>query len=280
MKELKGSKVNLGITVHNKGPESSRDLMVGCAQAAERHGLDDLWIQDHIAIPPDDAEGSGGRYLDPMTTLAYLAACTKEIGLGTGVLNLPYRAPLPTAKAMATVQELSGGRLRLGIGVGWMDAEFRALGISRADRGRLTNEGLAFIHRCFEGDEVEANGQPFLFLPRPERPPIYIGGGAPHALERTVAYGDGWLPMASDPEKLREPIERLGEMAAKAGKPMPEVKVMTALPLSEAQRAVDRASAMLEVGVSSLVHGARYSELSEFDDLAARAAECKRALVS
>jgi probable F420-dependent oxidoreductase len=271
-------KVKLGITVNNKGPESSRDLMVDCARAAERHGLDDLWIQDHIAIPPDDAEGSGGRYLDPMTTLAYLAACTEKIGLGTGVLNLPYRAPLPTAKALATVQELSGGRLRLGIGVGWMDAEFRALGIARSDRGRLTNEGLAFIRRCFDSNEVEANGQSFLFLPRPECPPIYIGGGAPHALERTVAYGDGWLPMAGDPEKLRVPILRLGEMAAKAGQSMPEVKVMTALPLSEPQEAVDRASAMLAVGVTSFVQGARYAELSEFEDLAARAAECKKAL--
>lgn len=270
--------MNLGITVNSMGPGSNRDLMVGCAQAAERNGLDDLWVQDHIAIPPDDAEGSGGRYLDPMTTLAYLAACTKEIGLGTGVLNLPYRAPLPTAKAMATVQELSGGRLRMGVGVGWMDAEFRALGISRADRGRLTNEGLAFIHRCFEADEVEANGQPFLFLPRPERPSIYIGGAGLHALERTVAYGEGWLPMGGDPGKLREPIQRLGEMAATAGRAKPEVKVMTALPLSTPQEAVDRASAMLEVGVTSIIHGARYAELSEFEDLAARAAECKSAL--
>jgi len=270
--------MKLGITVHNKGPESSRALMVRCAQTAERNGLDDLWIEDHVAIPPDDAEGSGGRYLDPMTTLAYLAACTQEIGLGTGVLNIPYRAPLPTAKAIATVQELSGGRLSVGVGVGWMAAEFKALGISRSDRGRLTNEGLAFIRRCFAADEVESNGQPFLFLPRPACPPIYIGGGAPHALERTVAYGDGWLPMAGNPQKLREPIQQLGEMAAKAGKPTPEVKVMTALPLSDPQKALDMASAMLEVGVTSLVHGARYREFSEFEEQAERASACRGAL--
>jgi hypothetical protein len=84
--------------------------------------------------------------------------------------------------------------------------------------------------------------------------------------------------MAGDPEKLRVPILQLGELAAKAGQTMPEVKVMTALPLSEPQKAVDRASEMLAVGVTSFVHGARYSELSEFEDLAARAAACKKAL--
>ncbi len=270
--------MQLGITVSNKGPESSRDLMARCAQAAERAGLDDLWIQDHIAIPPDDAEGSGGRYLDPLTTLAYLAACTESIGLGTGVLNIPYRAPLPTAKAIATVQELSQGRLRLGVGVGWMGAEFRALGVARAKRGRLTNEGLAFIRRCFEEDEVESNGQSFLFLPRPECPPIYIGGGIPYALERTVEYGDGWMPMARDPEKLREPILQLNELAAKAGKATPEVKVMTGLPLSEPEKAVELANAMREVGVTSLVHGARYREFDEFEKIVAGAANCRAAL--
>ncbi len=110
--------MELGVAVRSMGPQSSRDMLVGCVQAAERAGLADIWIQDHLAIPPDDAEGSGGRYLDPLTTLAYLAASTERIGLGTGVLNIPYRPALPTAKALATVQELSGGRLRFGGGGG------------------------------------------------------------------------------------------------------------------------------------------------------------------
>lgn len=270
--------MELGIGVRTMGPQSSRELLVACVQAAELAGLADVWVQDHLAIPPDDAEGSGGRYLDPLTTLAYLAAVTERIGLGTGVLNIPYRAPLPTAKALATIQELSQGRLRLGIGVGWMDAEFRALGVARSRRGRLTDEGLAFIHRCFAADEVESNGQKFLFLPRPERPPIFIGGGAPHALERTVAYGDGWLPMGGDPEKLRDPIKQLNDLAAKADKPVPQVKLMTALALHEPARALEQVFALREVGVTSLIHGLRYSELSEFEDTAARLAECGAAL--
>lgn len=265
--------MELGVGVRTMGPQSSRELLVGCVQAAERAGLADVWVQDHLAIPPDDAEGSGGRYLDPLTTLAYLAACTSRIGLGTGVLNIPYRAPLPTAKALATIQELSEGRLKLGVGVGWMDAEFRALGIPRSRRGQLTDEGLAFIHRCFAADEVEANGQPFLFLPRPERPPIYIGGAAPHALERTVAYGDGWLPMGGDPEKLRDPIKQLNELAAKADKPTPKVKLMTALPLHEPERAIQMAGELSEVGVTSLIQGLRYNKLSEFEETTTRLAE-------
>ena len=266
--------MEVGISVRTMGPQSGRELLVGCVRAAEKVGLADIWVQDHLAIPPDDAEGSGGRYLDPLATLAYLAACTERIGLGTGVLNIPYRAPLPTAKVLATIQELSLGRLRLGVGVGWMEAEFRALGVERKRRGRLTDEGLAFIHRCFAGDEVEANGQKFLFLPRPERPPIFIGGGAPHALERTVAFGDGWLPMGGDPEKLRDPIKQLNELAAKADQAVPQVKLMTALALHEPARAVEQVCALREVGVTSLIHGLRYAELSEFEDVAGRLAEC------
>jgi probable F420-dependent oxidoreductase len=270
--------MKLGISVRTMGPQSGRALLVACVQAAEHAGLADVWVQDHLAIPPDDAEGSGGRYLDPLTTLAYLGGCTSRIGLGTGVLNIPYRAPLPTAKALATIQELSNGRLQLGVGVGWMDAEFRALGVPRSRRGQLTDEGLAFIRDCFAADEVEANGQPFLFLPRPERPPIFIGGGAPHALERTVAFGDGWLPMGGNPKKLRDPIEQLHELATRAGKPNPEVKLMTALSLNEPERAIEQACELAEVGVTSLIHGLRYTELSEFEDAAAQLAACGSAL--
>ena len=266
--------MNFGITLRNCGPESTAELMIACARTAEREGIESLWLADHIAIPPDDAEGSGGRYLDPLTTLAFLAAATTRIRLGTGVLNLPYRAPLPTAKAIATVQELSGGRLELGVGVGWMQAEFRALGVPRSRRGELTDEALRFIRSCFAADEVEAHGQPFLFLPRPICPPILIGGAAPHALERAVTFGDGWLPMAGDPERLEEPIQRLQELAATANRPSLEVKVMTALPIGEAGRMIDWVHRMSEVGVTSLIHGARYTSAAEFEEVAGCVASC------
>lgn len=261
--------MQLGIALRSMGPEANAALLSECVRAAERAGLADVWIQDHIAIPPDDAEGSGGRYLDPLTTLAFLAARTESIGLGLGVLNLPYRPPLPTAKALATVQELSNGRVRLGVGVGWMEAEFRALGVPRARRGRTTDETLAFIRECFAHDVVEAHGQRFLFRPRPARPEIWIGGGAPQALERTVAFGDGWLPMGGDPEKLRAPIARLHELAEEAGRPAPQVKLMTSLPLDEPARAADRLDALRAVGVTSLVHASRYTSAAGFEEHAA-----------
>ena len=107
-------------------------------------GFESVWIVDHIAIPPDAAEGSGGRYLDVLATLAWLAGITKRVKLGSGVLVLPYRAALPTAKQIATVQELSGNRLIMGMGIGWMDSEFKALGLNRHNRGRVSDETLAF----------------------------------------------------------------------------------------------------------------------------------------
>src|SRR5262245_21132389 len=176
--------MKLGLYLRNMGPQSSTATVVECARAAEAAGIDDLWVADHIAIPPDDAEGSGGRYLDPLATLAFLAGATARIGLGTAVLVLPYRPPLATAKWIATIQELSGGRLLLGVGAGWMAAEFRAVGVDPRRRGALMDETLAFLQRCFAADEAESNGQPFLFLPRPARPPIFVGGAPPHALRR------------------------------------------------------------------------------------------------
>ncbi|MDD9963161.1 MAG: LLM class flavin-dependent oxidoreductase, partial [Gammaproteobacteria bacterium] len=181
--------IRLGIQIRTQGPQSDAAIMVACAEAAERAGLDDIVVVDHIAIPPDDIEGSGGRYLDPLGALLFLAAKTSHIGLGTGVLVLPYRPILPTAKVVATLQELSGCRLRLGVGVGWMPAEFNALGVPRNQRGRLFNEGLEFLNRAFASDRITENGQDFMFLPRPMRPPLLIGGTPPYAFNRAVAHG-------------------------------------------------------------------------------------------
>ncbi|HXJ36043.1 MAG TPA: TIGR03619 family F420-dependent LLM class oxidoreductase [Candidatus Eisenbacteria bacterium] len=262
--------MKLGLYLRNMGPQSTRETILACARAAEAAGIDDLWVADHIAIPPDEAEGSGGRYLDPLATLAFLAAATTRIGLGTGVLVLPYRPPLATAKWVASIQELSGGRLRLGVGAGWMEAEFRAVGVARKERGRVTDATLAFLRRCFDADEVESNGQRFLFLPRPPRPPIFVGGAPPHAFRRAVELGDGWMPNGgSDPVALRPAIEQLHELAAKSGRPRPEVVMVTTLPLGEPARAADVVHELADIGVTRVVHGLRYPDAAAF----ARAAE-------
>jgi len=254
----------LGLYLRNMGPQSTRDTLLASAQAADTAGIDDLWVADHIAIPPDDAEGSGGRYLDPLATLAFLAAATTRISLGTGVLVLPYRPPLATAKWIATIQELSGGRLLLGVGAGWMQAEFRAVGVDLRRRGAVTDETLAFLRRCFAGDVVEANGQPFLFLPRPARPPIFVGGASPHALRRAVEYGDGWMPVGADPDTLQAGVTALRAAAAAAGKPTPEVVAVSRLPLNDRAQTRDALQRCAALGATRVVHGGRYADAAEF----------------
>ncbi|MGI9331600.1 MAG: TIGR03619 family F420-dependent LLM class oxidoreductase [Gammaproteobacteria bacterium] len=271
--------MKLGLYLRNMGPQSTRATLLECALHAESAGIDDLWVADHIAIPPDDAAGSGGRYLDPIATLAFLAGATSTIHLGTGVLVLPYRPPLATAKWIATVQELSGGRLMFGVGAGWMKEEFRAVGVDRSRRGSLTDETLEFVHRCFADDEVESNGQRLLFLPRPARPPIIVGGRAPYALDRAVRYGDGWMPMRSKPAELRPRIEQLRTAMEAAGKPPPEVVLLTSLHLDDPPRALAQLQEMSDVGVTRVVHAWRYADAAEFACAADRLChELKRAL--
>ena len=271
-----------GVTLRNMGPQSMPETIARCAALAEDADLDSLWITDHIAIPPDDAEGSGGRYLDPLITLAWIAASTKRIKLGTGVLILPYRSALPTAKQVATLQELAGERLLLGVGIGWMDAEFRALGLDRHARGQTSDDVLEFLNRCFaenaaeDGDQkdvVEANGQPFLFKPKPAKPPIYVGGRAPHALKRAVRYGDGWLPMGLSPERLAADIETYQELTEAAGKPPGLVTIMRGLPLDDVMQSRDLLAQYAEVGVERFVCGIPYATTDEFS---ARIAQLNR----
>jgi probable F420-dependent oxidoreductase len=257
--------MRVGIVLRNMGSASTRDIILECARAADAEpAIADLWVADHIAIPPDDAEGSGGRYVDPLATLAFIAGATTRIGLGTGVLVLPYRPPLPTAKWVAAIHELSGGRLRFGIGAGWMEPEFRALGVPFRARGRLTDELLDFLDRCFGGDVVEANGQPFLFKPRPSRPPLYVGGSPPHAFRRVLAHGAAWMPMGGEPERLREPIARLRALASERGVAPPEVATMTHLRLDDRAAARAQLAAWASVGITHVVHGARYDDAARF----------------
>ena len=252
--------MQIGISLRNMGDQSTRATMTTCARAAEAAGLESLWVVDHIAIPPDDAEGSGGRYLDPLACLAWLGGITERIRLGVGVLILPYRPALPTAKQIATAQELSGERLLLGVGIGWMDPEFRALGVERHARGRLADATLAFIRDCFEHDEVAANGQPFLFRPRPACPPIYVGGSPPHALKRAARYGDGWLPMGMTPEKLPAARAEYAEHCAAVGREVGEVVVMGGLPLGDTGAAAASLVAFRDAGASRFVLGGRYAD--------------------
>ena len=256
------------------GPQSSPEIIKEIIQYADAAGIESAWIVDHIAIPPDDSEGSSGRYLDPLATLAWMAAKTKEIKIGTSVLVLPYRPKLPTAKSLATIQELSAGRLLLGVGIGWMRPEFKALGVPISSRARVSDETLEFFGDCFNNDIVTANGQEFLFKPRPARPPIYIGGAAPHAIERTLKYGDGWLPMGSL-EKLEPEIAAFRSRAADEGHPG---EVVTFATLDESGEGANRkiVEAHKRAGITRMIVGKSYQAADEWlptIDLIARLAE-------
>ena len=256
--------MRLGVTLRNMGEQSSPQMLRACAGLAEEAGLESVWVVDHIAIPPDDAEGSGGRYVDPLVTLAWLAGATTRIRLGVGVLILPYRSALPVVKQIASLQELSGERLILGVGVGWMAAEFQALGLDRARRGRATDAALDLLNRCFRADEVVENGQRFLFKPRPAKPPVLVGGGPPHALRRAARYGDGWLPMALRPDKLAKHLATYRRFCAEAGREAGPATVMGSLPLHDRAAAAELLQAYQEAGAERFVHGGRYGDAAEF----------------
>jgi probable F420-dependent oxidoreductase len=255
--------MKIGINIRVMGPQSSRNTITSILKQAESAGVESAWIVDHIAIPPDEAEGSGGRYLDPLTSLAWMAGQTQSIMIGTSVLILPYRPKLPTAKAIATIQELSGERLLLGVGIGWMDPEFRALGVDRHQRGQLSDEALAFFPECFDNDIVTANDQSFLFKPRPVRPPIYIGGSAPHAIDRALKYGDGWLPMGRL-DKIAPQIRQYRERSeASQGKPG-EVVTFATLPEGDVDRARETISHYEAAGVTRIIIGRTYESAEDW----------------
>jgi probable F420-dependent oxidoreductase len=254
--------MKVGVGLRNLGPAATVENILTWAGTIDAvPAISDLWVTDHIAIPPDEAEGSEGHYLDPLALLAFLAGVTSRVGLGTSVLVLPYRPMLPTAKWIATIQELSRGRVRLGVGAGWMEAEFRSLGVARARRGRLMDDTLGFLDRCFAApnDVVDAHGQRFFFRPRPPRPPIFIGGAPPHAFRRAVAHDAGWMPVGLAPEMLHPLAEMLNEQASAAGLGRREIATMTSLPLSEPSRTKDLLAAYATAGATRVIHSERYA---------------------
>ncbi len=253
--------IPVGLTLRNMGTQSTPALLRHGTLTAEQAGYHSVWITDHIAIPPDDAEGSGGRYLDPLATLSWLGGQTSKILLGTGVLVLPYRPKVPLAKWIATVQELTGERLILGAGIGWMRAEFNAVGVPLADRVKVSEEILAFLNQCFSQEVVTANGQDFLFKPRPKKPPIFIGGAAPHAIDRAVKFGAGWIPMTTDPDKLEPAIKSFREKARRAGTNAP-VYAFGKLGSDRAE-VQDRLAALEQIGVDVAITGVKYDTADE-----------------
>ena len=220
-------------------------------------GISTVWVNDLLSTPAAKgwSAADGGRFMDPLITLSFLAGRTNQINLGTGILIVPCRPAVQQYKEIATLQELSGGRFRFGVGVGWNENEFQALGIPYTERGKRTNETLALMTEAFASDEITVNGAILPALPRPPRPPFYIGGMTDVALRRVIEFGDGWLASELMPDQIAKPMARLSELAEEVGKPTPITIVMKTLPLDDVNEAIEMAQAYAEAGCDEISHG-------------------------
>ena len=214
--------MRLGVNVPNFGPGTDPDLLRRWALTVEGLGFDLLMVSDHVAVTPDVAEQYPAPFYEPFTTLAWLAGLTRRIRLGTTVLILPYRHPLLTARMAANLNDLSGDRLVLGVGVGWARQEFDALGVPFRDRGRLTDLHLLAIRAAW-ADGEDYRGGPI---------PIWIGGNSDAALRRAVRFGDAWHPLRFIPAWLTEALDRLKAIAAELQRPQPALMPRVALQLT------------------------------------------------
>jgi probable F420-dependent oxidoreductase len=216
----------LGLFSMTSGPCTYPDGAARVARAAEAAGFDSLWGGEHVVLPdprvPPSPLDPADRITDPVVTLAFLAAHTRRIRLGTGIIILPQRNPLVLAKQLATLDVLSSGRLIFGVGVGYLEPEFRALGIPFASRGAVTDDYLAAMRaiwserrpayrgRFVSFDSVQAHPQPV----QQPGPPLVIGGHTAAAFRRAVEQGHGWYGFALDEDGARRCLDGLREAAA------------------------------------------------------------------
>jgi probable F420-dependent oxidoreductase len=199
--------MRVGIHLPHIGRKAGPEAIRRAAVQAEELGFADAWSSEHIIIPKGAPYPPSALFYDPVLTLTWAAAFTKRIGLGTSVLVLPMRHPLPLAKELATLQNLSEGRLILGAGVGWLEAEFTALGVPFRERGRRMDEGIEMMRAVWSEDPISfparhipAVIEDMRMLPQPVKPiPIWIGGSSEAALNRALRL-DGWHGSRLSPE--------------------------------------------------------------------------------
>jgi probable F420-dependent oxidoreductase len=194
--------MRFGLSLPHFRQVASPALIRRVAQRAEHLGYDGIWVSDHIVIPDSALDRFGGMFYEPLTVLAFAAACTSTVRLGTTVLILPYRNPVVTAKMLATLDVLSGGRVTAGMAVGWTEDEFKALGVPFRERGALSDEYIAAFKALWTQDQPAFHGryvrfEHIAFEPKPvQQPhiPIWIGGNSKRAIRRAVALGECWHP--------------------------------------------------------------------------------------
>ena len=210
--------MRLGIHLPQYGRASSADAITRVAQRAEALGYADVWVSDHVVVPADQGYPSPYLY-EPLLSLAWAAAATDRVRLGTSVLVVPHHHPLSMANALASLDKLSGGRLTLGVGVGWSAAEFAALDQDFASRGARMDEALDIYRAAWETDPVSHDGGHYDFAdmklqPKPEaRIPIWVGGLADVAIRRAARH-DGYQGISSSPEEMKAIVQRLRDAGA------------------------------------------------------------------
>lgn len=236
----KESAVKLGVSLPTVGPMGRRRYLVEVAEAADRLGLDSLWVSSHTALPRQrrsdclypraktaDAYNWGVAWLEPIAVMGLVAGVTERIRIGTHVLAVPFRNPVILAGELATLDQLSQGRVILGAGIGWMEEEFRTVGVPRSQRGARTNEYLEVMQALWSASRpISFHGRFVNFddmwlaarTHSTTGPPVYIGGNTGPALRRVAGYGTGWLAHELYPDEIAAARTDLVRYAAEAGR--------------------------------------------------------------
>ena len=213
--------MRFGVCLPHRWKYASARLIADVAQEAESLGFDSVWVTDHVIVPVHHVE-RGHIFYEALMTLAYVSSITKNLAMGTTVLAAPTRNPVVLAKEVATLDALSGGRVILGVGTGWIRDELEAIGVAWAERGRFLDESIRVMrHLWTQEGPISFSGRytnfrDMLFEPKPARkggPPIWAGGMTEPSLRRVARTADGWLPWAVSAEEVQQGAEKLRSMS-------------------------------------------------------------------
>jgi probable F420-dependent oxidoreductase len=218
--------MKLGICLPHYGRPIEVEHMLEVARRAETRGLDSIWVTDHVIVPNQTNVIYREHMLDSLAILPWLAGVTSRIALGTSVVILPYRSPIPVAKLLASVDVLSGGRLIVGAAIGWLEGEFEALGVPFKERVGRSEEALELFRALWTQAHPELitrryhlHGVTFSPLPlQKPRPPLWVGGNSEGALRRAARFADGWHATATTLDAFRQGAETLRRFWREAGR--------------------------------------------------------------
>ena len=241
--------MKFGVNLLNFGPGATPDSLSRWTRFAEAVGFHFVMVSDHVAITPDVAERYPAPFYEPFTTLSWLSGITDKMELGTTVVIVPYRNPIPAARMGANLDRITGGRFIFGVGAGWARREFEALGIPFHQRGAITDDYLAAIKALWTNDIATYEGRFVSFrevgtTPRPvtsPHPPIWVGGSSEAALRRSVRFGDAWHPIRFEIDWIRDHgLPNLRRIADNEGRAVPSLCPRMKLRLTASILAKDR----------------------------------------